>query len=156
MQSASYSSTAGALPTPIHSNYASIGTGSDSGTEPQTAGSPQSVSDAAPSSTYGTNLTVPAYSPQTDQSGRPISDASDYRVMLPAISQSFVSVAPSFSYPALCQPQSQSGFSAPVSRPSWEMSSLVAPALSGATSNGGCYSYIAPVPFTLPDVSQAP
>lgn len=154
MQSASYSSTAGALLTPIHSNYASIGTGSDSGTEPQTAGSPQSVSDAPPS-TYGPSMAAPSYSPQTDHSGRPIAGASDFRVMLPAVSQSYASVAPSFSYPALCQPQMQSGFPAPVSRPSWDMSSLVAPPVSGASS-GACYSYLAPVPFPLPDVSQGP
>lgn len=156
MQSASYSSTAGALPTPISSNYAGAGTGSDSGTEPPTAGSPQSVSDTAPSSTYGPSIATPAYSSHTHHSGPSIAGASEFRAMLPAVSQAYASVAPSFSYPAFCQPQSQSGFPAPVSRPSWEMSTLVTPPVSGPSSDGSCYSYLAPVPFPLPRAPHGP
>ena len=131
-----------------------MGTGSDSGSDPQVGGSPQSLPDTLPPSSYGPSIAVPAYSPQTDHSGRPASSASEFRVMLPAVSQPYASIAPSYSYPAYCQPQSQSGFAAPVSRPSWEMNSLIGPPVSGASSNAPCYSYLAPTPYSLPDASQ--
>lgn len=138
----------------MSSGYAGLGTGSDSGTEPPTSASPQSVSDTAPSSSFGPSMATPAYSAQTDPPGTSIAGASDYRVILPAASQPYGTVAPSFSYPAMCQQQSQSGFPAPVSSASWEMNSLVTPPVSGASSNGSCYSYLAP--FPLPDASHGP
>lgn len=140
-QSASYSSTAGVLPTPM-TNYASHGTGSDSGTEPHGTGSPQSLSDAGPVSTYGHHhaLPAPVYVSQPDQSCTPMSAASDLRSVMPPISQPYSSVG-AYSYPAICHPQNSHGLVAPTPRTSWEMNSL------GATtpSTSAAYGYMDPV-----------
>ncbi|KAL5364184.1 hypothetical protein BJX96DRAFT_156893 [Aspergillus floccosus] len=147
-QSASYSSTAGALAAPISSNY-TTGAASDSGTEPPNAGSPQSVSDTAVSSTYGPSLAAPAYSPATDHSAPP-----DMRVVLPSVSQSYHPMAAPYSYPTVCQQPSPMGLTAPVSR-SWEMNSMLpATATSGAPNSNSCYHYLAPMPYSLPDLSH--
>ncbi|EAW14173.1 transcriptional regulator medA [Aspergillus clavatus NRRL 1] len=145
--SASYSSTAGALPTPMASNYPGNGAPSDSGTEPYNAASPQSVSDAAPPSTYCHSIATPAYSPPTDSSG------PELRAVLPAVSQPYHSMAPGYSYPAVCQQQSHVPLAAPVSRPSWELGSLAhhPSASAGHSGNGSCYNYMAPMPYSLPD-----
>ncbi|KAF9892161.1 hypothetical protein FE257_002567 [Aspergillus nanangensis] len=147
--SASYSSTASALPTPITSNYTSTGAASDSGTEPQTAGSPHSVSETIASSTYGPSLAAPAYSPAPDHAG------SEMRVVLPSVSQSYQPISSSYSsYPAACQQQSQLGLTAPSSR-SWEMNPLLHSAsTSAAPTNSSCYQYMAPMPYSVPDLSH--
>lgn len=154
--SASYSSTAGALPTPITSNYPGNRAGSDSGTEPYNAASPQSVSDAAPSSTYCHSIATPAYSPPTDSSGLPMTRGSELRAVLPAVSRPYHSMTSGFSYPAVCQQQGLLPLAAPVSRPSWDLNSHVRhPSASTAPpSNGSCYSYLAPLPYSLPDPSH--
>ncbi|KAL4887845.1 hypothetical protein BDV59DRAFT_158201 [Aspergillus ambiguus] len=137
--SASYSSTAGALPTPISSNY-TTGAASDSGTEPPNAGSPRSVSDTAVSSTYGPSLAAPAYSPAPDHSA--------------SASQPYQSMAAPYSYPTVCQQPSQLGLTAPASR-SWEMNSLLpGTAASGVPNGHSCYNYLGPMAYSLPDLSH--
>lgn len=123
-------------------NYASHGTGSDSGTEPHGAGSPQSLSDAGPVSTYGHHhaLPAPVYVSQPDQSGVSMAAASDLRVVMPPISQPYSAVG-AYSYPAICQPQNSHGLVASTSRTSWEMHSLGASTPSTTTA----YGYIDPV-----------
>ncbi|KAB8076634.1 hypothetical protein BDV29DRAFT_83009 [Aspergillus leporis] len=142
--SASYSSTAGALPTPISSAYTSNGAASDSGTEPPNAASPQSVSDPGPSTTYGSHMTAPAYSPAVDHSG------PELRAVLPAVSQPYHTMTAPYPYPGVCQPQSHLGLTAPVSR-SWEINPLInGPGTSGATS----YNYLTPMSYSVPDPSH--
>ncbi|KAG2007768.1 hypothetical protein GB937_008267 [Aspergillus fischeri] len=149
--SASYSSTAGALPTPISSTFAGNGTASDSGTEPYAAASPQSVSDAAPSSSYCHSIATPAYSPPTGSSGPHMTGTSELRAVLPAVTQPYHSMASGYAYPAVCQQQGQLSLTAPVSRPSWDPNSLAHhPSASAAPS----YSYLAPLPYSLPDPSH--
>ncbi|KAI9044092.1 transcriptional regulator medA [Aspergillus affinis] len=151
IQSASYSSTAGALPTPIASNYTSNGAASDSGTEPLNAGSPQSVSDTAPSTTYSSAIGIPAYSPPTGHSGAPMTNPAEMRAVLPAISQSYHSMAAPYQCAPVCQQPSQIGLTAPVSR-AWELNHLVnAPPASGPPSSTSCYTYMAPMSYSLPD-----
>ncbi|KAJ5318901.1 uncharacterized protein N7506_011605 [Penicillium brevicompactum] len=136
-QSASYSSTAGALPTPMTNNFASRashGTGSDSGTEAPTANSPQSISDTG---NYA-SMPVQAYSHHTPANSH--SSASDMRPMM-AGTQPYTSVG-GYSYPAICHPQNAHGHPAPV-RP-WEMQP-VGPAPPTPSNNGACYTYMDPV-----------
>ncbi|KAK4860683.1 hypothetical protein LT330_004414 [Penicillium expansum] len=143
--SASYSSTAGALPTPMttaYTSHASHGTGSDSGTEPHTANSPQSISDAGAGNTY-TSMPVQTYS-QADHSASHLSSAPDLRSMI-AVTQPYTSVG-GYSYPAMCHPQNAHGLAAPAPRSSWEMHPLGPSAPhTGAPGNGGCYTYLDPV-----------
>ncbi|KAJ5688700.1 hypothetical protein N7462_003092 [Penicillium macrosclerotiorum] len=139
--SASYSSTAGALPTPI-TNYASHGTGSDSGTEPHGAGSPQSVSDAGPVSNYTTAIHAPVYTSQPDQSCASLTAAPDLRSMMPAATQPYNSMG-HYSYPAMCQPQGAHGLVAPTPRASWEMH-MGLPAPSTGVQSSTCYAYMDP------------
>ncbi|KAF5867020.1 hypothetical protein ETB97_006866 [Aspergillus alliaceus] len=148
--SASYSSTAGALPTPISSTYTSNGAASDSGTEPPNAASPQSVSDTGPSTTYGHHVAAPAYSPSANHSGPPMTGVPELRAVLPAVSQPYHPVAAPYSYPAVCQQQSHLGLNAPVSR-TWEINPLInAPGTSGAPT----YNYLTPLSYSVPDPSH--
>ncbi|CAG8211807.1 unnamed protein product [Penicillium nalgiovense] len=146
--SASYSSTAGALPTPMtttytsHASHPSLGTGSDSGTEPHTANSPQSISDAGAGNTY-TAMPVQTYS-QADHSASHMSSAPDLRSMT-AASQPYTSVG-AYSYPAMCHPQSANGLPTTAPRPSWDVQPLGPNAPhTGAPGNGACYTYLDPV-----------
>ncbi|KAJ5168498.1 uncharacterized protein N7482_004092 [Penicillium canariense] len=142
--SASYSSTAGVLPTPM-TNYASHGTGSESGTEPHGAGSPQSISDSGPVNAYGHHaLPAPIYGPQTDQSCASITAAPDLRSVIPSVSQPYSSVG-TYSYPAMCHPHSVHGLVAPTPRTSWELRSLGATTPSTGASANTCYTYLDPV-----------
>ncbi|KAL3449750.1 hypothetical protein BJX65DRAFT_29733 [Aspergillus insuetus] len=136
--SASYSSTAGALPTPIGSNYPSTAPASDSGTEAMNATSPQSVSEGTPSSSYHPSMIPPAYSPPTEADG-PV------RTILPAVSQPYSTMPAPYSYPAVCH-QGQLAQTAPVTR-AWEVNSLAPP--STASGNHSSY-YMAPMNYTLP------
>ncbi|KAL4781632.1 hypothetical protein BJX76DRAFT_11980 [Aspergillus varians] len=92
--SASYSSTAGALPTPVGSNYPSTGPASDSGTEGQVAPSPQSMSEGTPSSSYHPSIAAPVYSPPTETDG-PV------RTILPSVSQPYSNMPAPYSYAGL-------------------------------------------------------
>ncbi|KAJ6134899.1 hypothetical protein N7512_000059, partial [Penicillium capsulatum] len=151
--SASYSSTAGALPTPI-TNYASHGTGSDSGTEPHGAGSPQSVSDSGPGNNYATSMGAPVYSTQPDQSCASMTSAPDLRSVMPAVNPSYTSVG-GYSFPAICQPQSAHGLVAPTPRGAWDLHGLGAlPSTTGAAT-GGCYTYMDPV-YPIHDAAHGP
>jgi hypothetical protein len=125
-----------------HASHPSLGTGSDSGTEPHTANSPQSVSDASAGNTY-TGMPVQPYS-QADHSASHMSSAPELRSMT-AASQPYTSVG-AYSYPAMCHPQSANGLPATAPRPSWEMQSLGPNAPhTGAPGNGACYTYLDPV-----------
>lgn len=132
-------------------SYAPTGAGSDSGTDPHNAGSPQSVPDTVASSTYGPSIAAPAYSPATDHSAAP-----DMRVVLPSVSQTYQHIAAPYSYPAVCQQPSHLGMTAHASRP-WEMNNhhLLSAASTGAPSSGTCYNYLAPMTYSsLPDLSH--
>ncbi|RAL10640.1 transcriptional regulator medA [Aspergillus homomorphus CBS 101889] len=147
--SASYSSTAGALSTPIGSTYASTGAASDSGTEPHTAPSPQSVSDTAAPSAYGPPLAAPAYSTPGDHAGPSMAGTSEIRHGLPAIGQSYHPLGPSSYYSAACPQPSQVGVPAPSTR-AWELNSLLSPPLAtGAPSSTPVYNYV-PYPVSGP------
>ncbi|KAL4803511.1 hypothetical protein BDV18DRAFT_42005 [Aspergillus unguis] len=140
--SASYSSTAGALPTPIGSNYPSTGPASDSGTDGQNAASPQSMSEGTPSSSYHPTMAAPAYSPPTEADG-PV------RTILPAVTQPYSITAP-YSYTTVCH-QGQLAPAAPVSR-AWDYNSVAAP--SDVNGNNGSYSYMPPMTYALPGHPQ--
>ncbi|KAJ5467035.1 hypothetical protein N7475_004787 [Penicillium sp. IBT 31633x] len=145
--SASYSSTAGALPTPMATNYTSHGTGSDSGTEPHGANSPQSISDTGAGNTY-TSMPIQAY-PQANHPTSHMSSAPDLRTIA-AVTQPYTSVG-SYSYPAICHPQSAHAMAASAPRPAWDMHPLGnGGPHTGAPGNGACYSYLDPV-YSMPD-----
>lgn len=150
-QSASYSSTAGALPTPISSTYTSNGAASDSGTEPPNAASPQSVSDTGPSTTYGAHVAAAAYSPPAHHHpAHSMTGTHELRAVLPAVSQPYHPMAAPYSYPAVCQQQGDLGLSAPVSR-TWEINPLInAP----GTNGGPTYNYLTPMSYSVQDPSH--
>lgn len=139
--SASYSSTAGALPTPI-TNYASHGTGSDSGTEPHTATSPQSVSDSGPANNYAHAMGAPVYTQAEHPS---LTAAPELRSIIPAHTQPYTSVG-AYSYPAVCQPQHAHSLVAPTPRSAWDIHGLPAagPPSTAAPANA-CYNFMDPV-----------
>lgn len=141
-QSASYSSTAGALPTPIGSNYPSNEPASDSGTDGQNAGSPQSMSEGTPSSSYHPSVAAPVYSPPTETDG-PV------RTILPAVSQPYSITSP-YSYTTVCN-QGQLAPAAAVPK-AWEYNSVAAPAAVDG-SHGG-YNYMPSINYALPGPSQ--
>lgn len=131
-------------------NYASHGTGSDSGTEPHGGASPQSLSDAGPVSTYGHHhaLPAPVYVSQPDQSCATMSATPDMRSVMPPISQPYSSVG-GYSYPAMCQPQHSHSLVAPTPRTTWEMQHLGAP----TPSTSAAYGYMDPV-YPIHDGAQ--
>ncbi|KAL4920180.1 hypothetical protein BDW62DRAFT_209309 [Aspergillus aurantiobrunneus] len=141
--SASYSSTAGALPTAVGSNYACTGSASDSGTEGQNAPSPQSMSEGTPSSSYNPSIAAPVYSPPTEPDGA-------VRTVLPAVSQPYSTVAAPYSYTTACHAASLSHTS-PLTR-AWELDPLIAPSTIEGTS--GSYHYVPPIAYALPGPSQ--
>ncbi|KAJ5662229.1 uncharacterized protein N7477_009845 [Penicillium maclennaniae] len=140
VKSASYSSTAGTLPTTI-TNYAGHGTGSDSGTETH-APSPQSVSDHGAAHNYTTAISAPVYSTNSDQCAS-MTAPPDVRSVMPSVSQPYTSVG-TYSYPAICQPHHVHAMVAPSHRVGWNMHGLGAPAPATAVAASGCYSYIDP------------
>lgn len=140
LQSASYSSTASALPNPMTS-YASH-MSSDSGAESHAINSPQSISDSGATNTYAPAM-APTYS-QADQATPQMSSAPDLRNMI-AVTQPYTSVG-AYSYPAMCHPQMAQGLPATAPRPAWDMHALNTSAPhTGAPANGTCYSYMDPV-----------
>ena len=131
----------------------SYGTGSDSGTDTQNAGSPQSVSDTAPS-TYGTSMATSSYSPPTESCIPPLTGGSEFRAVLPAASQSFSSLPAQFSYSPAA---GQYGLSAgPVNKSSWDsFNGLInTPSAVGSTPSNGCYNYVPPMSYSLTDASN--
>ncbi|KAJ5928449.1 hypothetical protein N7466_007405 [Penicillium verhagenii] len=150
--SASYSSTAGIIQTPA-TNYASHGTGSDSGTEPHTAPSPHSVSDSGPVNHYAPAMSAPVYSTQPDHCAS-LTAAPDLRSVMPTVTQPYTTMGMAgYSYPAICQPHSTHGLVAPTPRSAWEMHGLGAPPPSTAASAGACYTYMDPVYHPLHDTT---
>ncbi|KAJ6010809.1 hypothetical protein N7451_002221 [Penicillium sp. IBT 35674x] len=142
--SASYSSTAGVMTTPM-TNYASHGTGSDSGTEPHTAPSPRSVSDSGPVNHYVPAMGAPVYSTQPDQCAS-LTAAPDLRSVIPSATQPYTTMGISgYSYPAICQPHNTHSMVAPTPRSAWEMHGLGASAPAPAPSASACYTYMDPV-----------
>ncbi|KAJ5702156.1 hypothetical protein N7488_009704 [Penicillium malachiteum] len=142
--SASYSSTAGSLHTPM-TTYASHGTGSDSGTEPHTAPSPRSVSDSGPTPNYHTNMAPAVYSTQPDQCAS-LTAAPDLRAVMPAATQSYTTMGMgSYSYPAICQPHGTHSLVAPAPRGAWDIHGLGTTAPSTAAPASACYAYMEPV-----------
>ncbi|KAL5338765.1 hypothetical protein BJX70DRAFT_186010 [Aspergillus crustosus] len=133
--SASYSSTAGALPTPIGSNYPSTGPASDSGTEAHNAASPQSISEGTPLSNYHASIAAPVYSPPTEADG-PV------RTVLPAVSQPYAAMTVPYSYTTVSH-HGQLAYSAPA-RP-WEANPLVPPSTVGGTPSS--YHYMPPMNY---------
>ncbi|PWY89536.1 hypothetical protein BO94DRAFT_463857 [Aspergillus sclerotioniger CBS 115572] len=149
--SASYSSISGTLATPIGSTYTSNGAASDSGTEPPNAASPQSVSDTAAPSTYGTSITASTYTPP------PMTGPPELRGGLPSVSQPYPALATPYSYPPVCQQQSQIGLTAPVSSRAWELNPLLTSAAgTGAPSGSACYNYLTPMPYSVHDQAHGP
>ncbi|KAL3462857.1 hypothetical protein BJX64DRAFT_287836 [Aspergillus heterothallicus] len=140
--SASYSSTAGALPTPIGSNYPSTAPASDSGTEAMNATSPQSVSEGTPSSSYRPSMVAPAYSPPTEVDG-PV------RTILPAVGQPYPTMTAPYAYTPVCHP-GQLANAVPITR-SWELGSLSAPSTTSGPSSS---YYMAPINYSLPGPPQ--
>ncbi|KAL4992219.1 hypothetical protein BDW68DRAFT_184288 [Aspergillus falconensis] len=143
--SASYSSTAGALPTPVGSNYPSTGPASDSGAEGQSAASPQSISEGTPSSSYHPSNAAPVYSPPTETDG-PV------RTILPAVSQPYSTITAPYSYTAVCH----SGQLAPtgtVTR-SWELNQPTTPSAMNGHTNPGNYNYMPPMTYSQPGYPQ--
>ncbi|KAJ6126916.1 hypothetical protein N7523_002528 [Penicillium sp. IBT 18751x] len=149
--SASYSSTAGALPTTI-TNYAGHGTGSDSGTETH-APSPQSVSDHGAAHNYTTAMSAPVYSTNADQCAS-LTAPPDVRSVMSSASQPYTSVG-TYSYPAICQPHHVHAMVAPSHRVGWDMHALGAPAPATAVAASGCYSYMDPG-YPLHDGANGP
>lgn len=128
-------------------NYTSHGTGSDSGTEPHGANSPQSISDTGAGNTY-TSMPIQAY-PQANHPTSHMSSAPDLRTIA-AVTQPYTSVG-SYSYPAICHPQSAHAMAASAPRPAWDMHPLGnGGPHTGAPGNGACYSYLDPV-YSMPD-----
>ncbi|KAL4910057.1 hypothetical protein BDW74DRAFT_47495 [Aspergillus multicolor] len=141
--SASYSSTAGALPTPIGSNYPSTGPASDSGADGHSAASPQSMSEGTPSSSYHPSIAAPVYSPPTEADG-PV------RTILPTVSQPYSNMAVPYSYTTVCHP-GQLAPTGPATR-SWEVNPMTtAPTVN---ANPGNYNYMPPMTYSMPGHPQ--
>jgi hypothetical protein len=139
LQSASYSSTASALPNPMISYPSHMG--SDSGAESHTINSPQSISDSGATNTYAPPMAT-SYSQPEATSQMP--SAPDLRNMI-TVTQPYTSVG-AYSYPAMCHPQMAQGLPAPAPRPAWDMHALNTSAPHTAPpANGSCYSYMDPV-----------
>ncbi|KAJ9318351.1 hypothetical protein DTO271D3_1608 [Paecilomyces variotii] len=142
--SASYSSTAGALPTPICSSYPGNSSASDSGTDVQHAGSPQSVSDSVTSSTYSTGMTSAVFSPHIHQA-KPSLSAPDLRVTMSPSSHPYAAMSASYTY------QHGHGMPlAPMNRTSWDFPGAIGPGPAAANvSNTELYTYITPPSYPM-------
>ncbi|KAL1884566.1 hypothetical protein Plec18167_002156 [Paecilomyces lecythidis] len=140
-QSASYSSTAGALPTPICSSYPGNSSASDSGTDVQHAGSPQSVSDSVTSSTYSTGLTSTVFSPHIHQA-KPSLSAPDLRVTMSPSSHPYAAMPATYTY----QHNPQMPLTH-MNRTSWDFPGAVGPGSN--VPNTELYTYIAPQSYPM-------
>ncbi|PGH08531.1 hypothetical protein AJ80_07851, partial [Polytolypa hystricis UAMH7299] len=126
--SASYSSTAGALPTPLNSSFPSTNASDTSG-DLHTA-SPRSMPDATPASTYSSGLASGGISPHLQTIKAPLDPPTmpapgNLRLMMPSSGRQFTGLPSPYSYPSVQQQQSQQSPTAAVSRGSWEFASLV-------------------------------
>lgn len=101
MQSASYSSTAGPLLTPVSSTYGHAGP-SESNTEQQPTASPRSASDSTTLSAYNAGLTATAISPNVthinQSSAHHPSATQNLQVGVPTHAPVYINTPPQYQY----------------------------------------------------------
>ncbi|KAK2758256.1 hypothetical protein FQN54_004101 [Arachnomyces sp. PD_36] len=157
--SASYSSTAGALP-PSISTYKGTGR-SDATSEPHHTASPRSASESTPSSTYASSLASTTLSPHIGQTkpafdSPSVTGSPDFRVSQAPVSHSYTTVSTMYPY--------NNGLTAPVKRGSWDFAAFVdtSPTLeSSANSHPFSFSEsefvpAAPVSYPLGHTTSGP
>ncbi|OAX77202.1 hypothetical protein ACJ72_08502, partial [Emergomyces africanus] len=137
--SASYSSTAGALPTPISSNYTST-SASDRSADLH-ATSPQSISEQGASTTYATNMSASGIShhlhgPKTGLDNSPVPGSVDLGLMVANNGRHYTNLPSPYHYQSINhhhQPQHASN--SPGSRSSWDIGAYVnsSPVTTGPT-----------------------
>ncbi|KAB2572510.1 hypothetical protein BFW01_g8998 [Lasiodiplodia theobromae] len=134
--SASYSSTAGALPTPVASGYG--GGHSDSGTELRHTASPRSASSSAASSTYPSGMTSTALSPSVKTSAGLGQSAGppDLRVSVPQLGTGGSSLG-QWGATQHAPPQYSAGLPAGAGRNSWDFAAYIEASPAGSTSLPG-------------------
>jgi hypothetical protein len=144
--SASYSSTAGALPTSLNAGYSSNGPSSDAGTDSQHAPSPQSVSESTTPSTYAANLSTTAFSPPMGPTKPTLSNGGTGPSELGLdINHPYGPVPTTYSY----QPPCPTGQPILAAR-SWAFNTLVNSNLPTATApNPANFNYVAAVPYSM-------
>ena len=162
-QSASYSSTAGALLTPTSSSYPSAGA-SDGSAETHSAASPGITNVPSSGSMYGSSLSSARYSPRSSgQPQRPIPASTgpptDLRLHVPPMSASGYSYPATYSYqqqpmsahPQSAQPYTPQPMTAPVGRTtgSWDFAGLMDPSPATANPTGMPAMDYERVPSTL-------
>jgi len=151
--SASYSSTAGALPTPLSSNYTSAGT-SDASTEFHTA-SPRSASDSTPS-TYGSSLAPAGRSPHmrapnVSVDSTSVPGATHLQLAVSDAGHQYATLPAAYTYHSGSQPSQSS--TCHVSRSSWDFAPFVATSpITMAPMHPHTHSY--PRPSSIVSVSH--
>ncbi|OJD34383.1 transcriptional regulator medusa [Diplodia corticola] len=136
--SASYSSTAGALPTPVVSGYGGGGH-SDSGAELRHTASPRSASSSATSSAYPTGMTSTALSPSVKTSAGLGQSAGppDLRVSVPQLGTGGSSLGP-WATMQHAPAQYSTGLPAGAGRnSSWDFAAYIEPAGGSTTTLPG-------------------
>ncbi|ODH15727.1 hypothetical protein ACO22_06408 [Paracoccidioides brasiliensis] len=128
--SASYSSTAGALPTPISSNY--ISTSASDGSADLHATSPRSISETGVSATYGSNLAATGVSPhlrgpKQTLDNSPVPGSVDLRLMVPNSSRQYTNLPAPHHYQTIKQQPPQQAPGVPGSRGSWDFAFVNSP-----------------------------
>lgn len=128
--SASYSSTAGALPATLSASHSMS---SDLGTESHNASSPQSVAESTASSAYPVNFSAATLSPALVQ----VTSGFDpeFSVSLAGPSPSYTAMATSYSYQPTFQPDQVL-----LHEPSWDFN---------AVSRPEDYDYSSNIPYTM-------
>jgi len=144
--SASYSSTAGALPGTINTGYSSNDPSSDAGTDSQHAPSPRSVSESTTPSTYAANLSTTAFSPPMGPSKPVLSNGvtgpSELGVTLADVNHPYGPVPTTYSY----QPPCPAGQPILAARSSWGFNTLVN---GNPTPNPANFNYVPAVPYSI-------
>ena len=137
-QSASYSSTAGALPTPVASGYGGSGH-SDSGTELRHTASPRSASSSAASSAYASGMTSTVLSPSIKTSAGLGQSAGppELRVSVPQLGTGGSSLG-QWGATQHAPPSYSTGLSAGAGRnSSWDFATYIEASPAGSTSLPG-------------------
>ncbi|PGH32477.1 hypothetical protein GX50_04714 [[Emmonsia] crescens] len=156
--SASYSSTAGALTTPISSNYARTSV-SDCSADLH-ATSPRSISETGASATYASNMSASGISPhlrgpKTVLDNSPVPGSVDLRLMVTNNSRHYTSLPAPYPYQSINHhhhQQPQQAPTAPGSRGSWDFGAFVN--TSPATAAPPTHSLSYPRQSHLGNVSQ--
>ncbi|MCJ1360938.1 hypothetical protein MMC16_000033 [Acarospora aff. strigata] len=152
--SASYSSTAGALLTPVSSTYGSAGP-SESSTEQHPTVSPRPASDATTFSAYNASLTSTALSPNQphiqQSPARHLSGPSNLQVAVPTLAQAYATTPSHYPYQSQSQPQPRQHMSqvqphaslmTQPGRASWDYASFINTSpTTGAASNAPAMHY---------------